>query len=130
MPPREPRPSSRSRLRSFRDAFSGLRHVLLTQRNAWVHALATVIVLALAAWLGVGRVELALLVLAIGMVWSAEFINTALEAAVDLASPDLHPVARIGKDVGAAAVLVASAAAAIIGFLILGPPLLARLTGA
>jgi len=130
MPPRDARPSSRSRLRSFRDAFSGLRHVLLTQRNAWVHALATAVVLALAAWLGVGRVELALLVLAIGMVWSAEFINTALEAAVDLASPDLHPVARIGKDVGAAAVLVASAAAAVIGFLILGPPLLARLTGA
>jgi diacylglycerol kinase len=130
MPPHDARHRSRSRLRSFRDAFAGLRHVLRTQRNAWVHAVATVVVLGMAAWLGVGRVEWALLVLAIGMVWSAEFINTALEAAVDLASPDLHPVARIGKDVGAAAVLVASAAAAVIGFLILGPPLLARLSGA
>jgi diacylglycerol kinase len=86
--------------------------------------------LGLAAWLGLARTEWALLVLAIGLVWSAEFVNTALEAAVDLASPDLHPVARIGKDVGAAAVLVASAAAAVIGLLILGPPLLDRLFGA
>jgi diacylglycerol kinase len=127
-PDADPRP--RSRLRSFRYAFSGLRYVLRTQGNAWLHALATACVLGLAAWLGLARTEWALLVLAIGLVWSAEFVNTALEAAVDLASPDLHPVARIGKDVGAAAVLVASAAAAVIGLLILGPPLLDRLLGA
>lgn len=121
---------ARSRIRSFRHAFSGLKIVLLTQRNAWLHAVATACVLGLAAWLHVSRIEWALLVLAIGLVWSAEFVNTALEAAVDLASPDLHPVARIGKDVGAAAVLVASAAAAVIGLLILGPPLYSRLFGA
>jgi diacylglycerol kinase (ATP) len=121
---------ARSRLRSFRHAFSGLRYVLRTQRNAWLHAVATACVLGLATWLGIARTEWALLVLAIGLVWSAEFVNTALEATVDLASPDLHPVARIGKDVGAAAVLVASAAAVVIGLLILGPPLLGRLFGA
>ncbi len=120
---------ARSRLRSFRHALSGLQYVLRTQRNAWLHALATACVLGLAGWLGLARAEWALLVLAIGLVWSAEFVNTALEAAVDLASPDLHPVARIGKDVGAAAVLVASAAAGMIGLLILGPPLLGRLFG-
>lgn len=129
MPPDTDR-RSRSRLRSFRHALSGLLYVLHTQRNAWLHAVATACVLSLAAWLSLTRTEWALLVLAIGLVWSAEFVNTALEATVDLASPDVHPVAKIGKDVGAAAVLVASAAAALIGLLILGPPLLGRLLGA
>jgi diacylglycerol kinase len=65
--------------------------------------------------------------LAIGMVWLAEFLNTALEAVVDLASPEMHPLARVGKDVGAAGVLLAAAAAAIVGILILGPPLAEKL---
>jgi diacylglycerol kinase len=63
------------------------------------------------------------------MVWMAEALNTALEAVVDLASPDEHPLARVGKDVGAAAVLVAALTAAGVGIFILGPPLFARLTG-
>jgi len=66
------------------------------------------------------------LVLTIAMVWIAEFLNTALEAVVDLASPELHPLAKVGKDVGAAAVLIAAMASVIIGLLILGPPLLQR----
>jgi diacylglycerol kinase len=61
------------------------------------------------------------------MVWAAEFINTAIEAVVDMASPDKHPLAEVGKDVGAAAVLIASLAAIGIGLLILGPPLWAKL---
>jgi len=62
----------------------------------------------------------------IAIVWIAEFINTALEAVVDLASPAHHPLAKVGKDVGAAAVLIAALAAVLIGLLILGPPLWAR----
>ncbi len=118
---------SRWRVQSFRHALAGLWHVVRTQRNAWIHALATVSVLGMAWWLGLPRVEWAVLVLAIGLVWMAEFINTALEAAVDLASPDLHPVARLGKDVGAAAVLVAAIAAMLVGILVLGPALVSRL---
>jgi diacylglycerol kinase (ATP) len=57
----------------------------------------------------------------------AEFLNTALEAVVDLASPQLNPLARVGKDVGAAAVTIAAGAAAAVGILILGPPLWVRL---
>jgi diacylglycerol kinase len=56
-------------------------------------------------------------------VFSAEFINTSIEAVVDLATREHHPLAKIGKDVGAAAVLVAALAAILIGLLILGPPL-------
>ena len=64
-----------------------------------------------------------MLFLTIAMVWTAEFINTALEAVVDLASPQRHPLAKVGKDVGAAAVLIAALAAILVGLLIMGPPL-------
>jgi len=66
----------------------------------------------------------ALILLAITLVWIAEFLNTALEAVVDLATNhQQHELARVGKDVGAAAVLIAAAASVIIGLLVLGPPL-------
>jgi diacylglycerol kinase len=61
------------------------------------------------------------------MVFTAEFINTAIEAVVDLASPVHHPLAKVGKDVGAGAVLISALAAVLVGLLILGPPLWARL---
>jgi diacylglycerol kinase (ATP) len=66
--------------------------------------------------------------LVIAMVWSAEFLNTSIEAVVDLASPAQHPLAKVGKDVGAAAVLIAAVAAVLVGLLILGPPLLGKIT--
>jgi len=101
--------------------------VIRTQRNAWIHSLATAGVFILAIWTGVGMRDWAVLLLAIGLVWTAEFVNTSLEAIVDLASPEMHPLARVGKDVGAAAVLITALIAALIGVLILGPPLLARM---
>jgi diacylglycerol kinase len=118
----------KSRYLSFKYAFSGLFYVIKTQRNAWIHAVATVCVVLLAAWLQLSTIDWAVLILTIGTVWTAEFINTALEAVVDLASPQHHPLAKVGKDVGAAAVLVAAISSAIIGFLILGPPLWIRLS--
>jgi diacylglycerol kinase (ATP) len=115
-----------SRLASFRHAFAGWWHVLRTQRNAWIHAIISTGVLVLGLWLGLNRIEWASLLLTMALVWMAEFVNTALEAVVDLASPDLHPLAKIGKDVGAAAVLVSALTAVIVGLLILGPPLWAK----
>ena len=120
---------ARSRVQAFNYAFAGWWHVLRTQRNAWIHAFASLVVISLAFWLDLGRQEFAVLLLTIGLVWLAEFINTALEAVVDLASPAAHPLARVGKDVGAAAVLIAALTSALVGLLILGPPLLARVAG-
>jgi diacylglycerol kinase (ATP) len=116
-----------SRLRSFRAAFAGWWYVVRTQQNAWIHAVATACVLTMAFWLKLSLRDWAVLVLTIAMVWTAEFLNTALEAVVDLASPHRHPLAKVGKDVGAAAVLIAAASAVIVGFLIMGPPLYIRL---
>ena len=116
-----------NRIDSFRYAFAGWWYMLRTQRNAWIHAMFTVGVVAMGFWLSLDRLEWAVIVLAIGGVWMAEFVNTALEAVVDLASPDVHPLARVGKDVAAAAVLVGAVTAVVIGLLVLGPPLLEKL---
>ena len=119
---------ARSRLESFRYAFAGLWYVLRTQRNAWIHAIATVGVIFLGLWLQIGLRDWALLILAIFIVWLAEIINTALEAITDLASPEVHPLARVGKDVGAGAVLLASITAFVLGLLVLLPALKEKLS--
>lgn len=118
----------RSRLRSFGYAFSGWWHVIRTQRNAWIHAVVSLLTIAVSFWLKLPPGDWALIILAIAMVWTAEFINTALEAVVDLASNhERHTLARVSKDVGAAAVLIAALASMLIGLLILGPPLWAKI---
>lgn len=117
-----------SRIQSFRHAFRGLFYVMKTQRNAWIHTAITLAVCALGIWLEISLIEWAIIILTIAMVFMAEFINTAIEAVVDLASPNKHPLAKIGKDVGAAAVLVSAIASVLIGLLILAPPLLIKLT--
>ncbi len=119
----------RSRARSFHNAFSGWWYVIRTQRNAWIHAVVSILVTILAFWLGLKPLEWGMIILAIAIVWTAEFINTALEAVVDLASPQNHPLAKVGKDVGAASVLIAALASIVIGLLVLGPPLWLRLQG-
>jgi diacylglycerol kinase len=118
------RPFLRSRARSFRYAFAGWWFVIRTQRNAWIHAIVSVSVILVSFWLGLEPRDWAVITVAIAMVWTAEFLNTALEAVVDLASHQQHhDLARVGKDVGAAAVLIAAVSAALIGLLVLGPPL-------
>ena len=119
---------AQSRLASFHHAFAGWLHVLRTQRNAWIHALATFIVFVIALWVGLDRLSWAILLVTVGLVWISEFLNTALEAIVDLASSDVHPLAQVGKDVGAAAVLISALVAIIVGLLILGPPLLDKIS--
>jgi diacylglycerol kinase len=117
------RPFLLSRTRSFGYAFRGWWHVIKTQQNAWIHSIVTIAVVIVATWLRVSARDWAVLLLTIAMVWAAEFFNTAIEAVVDLASPAHHPLAEVGKDVGAAAVLIAALAAVGVGLLILGPPL-------
>ena len=112
---------------SFKNAIIGWWHVIRTQQNAWIHTLATIVTLLTAFWLQITLRDWAVLVLTIAMVWTAEFLNTALEIVVDLASPDLHPLARVGKDVGAASVLIAALSAVVIGVLLFGPHLLVKI---
>jgi diacylglycerol kinase (ATP) len=116
-----------SRVHSFEHAYHGWWHVLRTQRNAWIHAAFSTAVVLMALWLHLPLRDWAVLFLTIALVWVAEFINTAIEAVVDLASPELHPLAKVGKDVAAAAVFLAALASILVGLLLLGPPLLEKL---
>ncbi|HBX70328.1 MAG TPA: diacylglycerol kinase [Chloroflexi bacterium] len=117
----------RSRARSFHYAFEGWWYVIRTQQNAWLHAVVSVVVVIVGLWLQITARDWAVIILAIAMVWAAEFFNTALEAIVDLASPQQNHLAKVGKDVGAAAVLIAAAASVLVGLLIFGPPLWEKL---
>lgn len=117
-----------SRQRAFRYAFAGWGYVIRTQRNAWIHALASVAVIVMSIWLGLSAQDWAIIILTIAMVWMAEILNTALEAVVDLASNnEHHELAKVGKDVGAAAVLIAALASVVVGLFVLGPPLWSRI---
>jgi diacylglycerol kinase (ATP) len=113
----------RSRARSFRNAFSGWGYALRTQPNTWIHTVFSLAVLVVCAWLRLPPRDFAIIILTIALVWAAELTNTAIEAAIDLASPSQNPLAKAGKDAAAGAVLVTAIGAILIGLLILGPPL-------
>jgi diacylglycerol kinase len=118
--------TSHGRWQSFLFALAGVLYALRHQRNTWVMGCATVVMVAGGIWLGVSSVEWAVLILAAGLVWVAEFLNSAIEAAVDVASPALHPMAKVAKDVAAGAVLTASYVALVVAVIILGPALADR----
>ncbi len=116
-----------ARLHSFRYALTGLRTLLLTQHNAWIHAAATVVVVAAGLVLGLSRAEWCWLVLAMALVWMAEALNTALEFLADAVTQEFHPLILQAKDVAAAAVLIAAIGALVIGLLVFGPHVWPRL---
>ena len=116
-----------SRGGSIINAVVGWGHVVRTQRNAWIHGLISIGVLGFSFWLELTSQDWASIILMMAMVWMAECFNTALEAVVDIASPQMQPLAKVAKDVSAAAVLTTALAAILIGLLILGPPFVEKL---
>lgn len=113
-------------LRSFGYAFEGVSYILRTQRNARIELAVGIAAVALAAWLGITGVEWAVLVLTIAFVVGLEWINTSLELAVSLASPERHPSAKAAKDVAAACVLLGAITSVVVGLLLLGPHVLSQ----
>jgi diacylglycerol kinase (ATP) len=105
-------------LESFNYAFEGVIHVVRTQRNMRIHFLIAVLVLVAALVFDVSKIELIVLILAIAFVLIAEMINTAVEAAVDVASTSFDPMAKLAKDIAAGAVLIASITAVAVGYLV------------
>jgi diacylglycerol kinase (ATP) len=126
---RRSRFSIRSRFESIRHAARGFRDMLLTEPNAWVHAILTILALDLAWWLRIDRTSFALVIIAIVMVWVAEAFNTVLEMMADLVvTPQRYSrTVKRAKDIAAGAVLIASVGALAVGLTILGPPLYQRL---
>jgi diacylglycerol kinase len=108
----------------FQYALNGIAYLLQTQRNAWVHFSAALLVLVLGFWLGLSPAEWLFIFFAIGLVISAELFNTAIEELTDIAEPEKNQQAGRVKDLAAGGVLVAAITAAIIGLIIFLPHLI------
>lgn len=118
-----------ARLRSIGHALFGLRDMILTEHNAWLHLFATVVALDLAWWLDIRGTDLAIVILAIAVVWIAESFNTVLEIMANLVVGQRYSrIVKRAKDIAAGAVLIACVVAICIAFLIFGEPLYQRLS--
>lgn len=113
--PRAERFSVRGRIASFGYAFSGLWRVIKTEHNAWLHLFAAMVVI-LAGWvLDISANDWTWIILAIGWVWTAELLNTAIEKVCNAVSPEYNPLIGAAKDIAAGAVLISAIGAALIG---------------
>ena len=113
--------SIKARIKSFRFAIDGLKHIILNEHNFRIHLFAALVVIALGFYLEVTITDWLWLIAAIGFVLVTEIINSAIENLVDLVSPEKQKTAGLIKDMAAAAVLIASITAAIIGVLTFYP---------
>ena len=117
------------RAKSFTHAGRGIWVFMRTTHNAWLHAAILLGAVALGFYFGITRIEWLFIILAAGLVMTAEAFNTAIEVDIDLTSPEYHPFAKDTKDVAAGAVLISAITAAIIGLVIFVPYFLALLAG-
>ena len=115
-----------SLLESFNFAFEGVIHVLRTQRNLRIHFAIAAGVLIAAVAVGVARIELIALLIAISFVLIAEMLNSALEAGIDVATTSFDPLAKLAKDIAAGAVLIATVNAVAVGYLVFSDKIVNR----
>jgi len=109
------------RIRSFRCAIRGVWVMIQSQQNAWIHAVATVVVAAAGLYFCITPAEWSWVALAIMSVWTAEALNTAVEFLADATKPEFNRLIGDTKDVAAGAVLISAIGAAVIGVLVFGP---------
>ncbi|MCS6819131.1 MAG: diacylglycerol kinase family protein [Chitinophagales bacterium] len=107
-------------IQSFCFAFDGVRVIVREQPNFRIHILALIVVSILGYFFEISKMEWLAVALVSGLVFTAEAFNSALESAVDLSSPNVHPLAKKAKDMAAAAVLLASITAVFVGAIVFG----------
>ncbi len=112
-----------SRIKSFKYAFAGIVDFFKSEHNAFIHLLATIVVVILAIMFHVSGIEMIALIFAFGFVWVAELFNTAIEKIMDFISTEQHPNIKFIKDLSAAAVLVAACVAIAVGCFVFIPKL-------
>jgi diacylglycerol kinase (ATP) len=115
---------SRNRWHSFTSAARGAAFTLRTQRNTWIELAAAVVVVAAGLWLHIEPLAWAILAVTIATILALEAVNSAIEAVVDLVSPDYHELARTAKDCAAGAMIFAVLGSLGVAVAIFGPPLL------
>ena len=115
--------------RSFKAAFEGIESTYKREQNIKIHSVIAVIVLIGGVLLKINYIEWLVCLVLIGFVLMAEFFNTAIEYVVDLASPDIHPLAKAAKDTASAGVLMMAIISAIIGCVIFVPKIIGFIGG-
>ena len=110
-----------NRFKSFSYAWSGIKELLKTEHNTWIHLFLTIIAVMLGSIFKIAIGEWAALIICMTMVWTAETFNTCIEKILDFISTAKHPQIKTIKDMAAAGVLIASLAAVIVGAIIFIP---------
>ena len=121
--------SIKKRIKSFAYAFAGLKVLFLEEHNSWIHATAAVLAIAMGFLFRISPMEWIAIVIVIGMVFSAEIINSSLERTADFVKAERDDRKRDIKDLGAAAVLVCAMSALITGLIIFVPKIIALCCG-
>jgi diacylglycerol kinase len=124
MPNKDTRFSWHARAKSFTYAWSGIKAILQTEHNTWIHLAFTIVATILGFVLHISRVEFMVLIIVMALVWVTEMLNTCIEKTMDFITLEQHPQIKIVKDIAAAAVLVMSMAAVVVGCLIFIPKLI------
>ncbi len=114
---------AQARFQAIKVALEGIKYVLITQPNVWIHGAFTLVVFLAAGLLKLPRLEWVIILITVGLVWASEIFNTAVELAVDVVSPEYDPKAKIIKDISAGAVLISVLVSILVGLLIFGPHL-------
>lgn len=121
--------STKKRIKSFAYAFAGLKVLFREEHNSWIHATAAVLAIAMGFIFRISPMEWIAVVIVIGMVFSAEIINSSLERTADFVKAERDDRKRDIKDLGAAAVLVCAMVALITGLIIFVPKIIALCCG-
>ena len=119
-----PKQECKKSINSFRYAIEGFISSFKTERNMKIHILAMFLVVLLGFYFKLNLVEWCFIALAISLVIGAELFNTAIEALVDMVSPEKNPKAKLVKDISAAAVLALAIGDAVVGVIIFIPKLM------
>lgn len=115
--------------RSFKAAFEGIKATYLKEQNIKIHTVIALLVVIFGFILKISYTEWLVCLVLIGFVLMAEFFNTAIEYVVDLASPDIHPLAKAAKDTASAGVLMMAILSAIVGLVIFVPKIIEFIGG-
>lgn len=115
------------RVKSFNYALHGLRTFFQTQHNAWIHLFVSILVIISGIYFELNKSEWIWIIMVISLVFIAEMLNTAIEFLSDFVSPEIHPLIKKVKDVSAAAVLIASVGAILIGIIIFLPKVISAI---
>ena len=121
--------ASPDRLQSVRNSLVGLWFMIRHEQSIQILSIYTIGVIAVALWVEIDALSFAVLLIPVGTIWVTECINTAIEATVDLITSELHPLAKVAKDVGSAATFLSALFSSLISLLLLGPPVVERFIG-